>query len=129
MTNFAAGLARVRFGERVGCVEREIQRAQPQPLPPSSPPHQRSALDDRGRDGDPRDFARLPIRKRQRLLRELEGLAQKVHFDLTGGSETLELRYQPSFTPAAKNTGQVSFDVLEAWTNPDCQTGCPVSRL
>jgi DNA replication and repair protein RecF len=49
---------------------------------------------------------------RQRLLRELEGLAQKVHNDLTGGAEMLELQYQPSFTPAAKNTGQMSFDVL-----------------
>ncbi len=49
---------------------------------------------------------------RQRLLRELEGLAQKVHFDLTGGAEMLELQYQPSFATAAKNTGQMSFDVL-----------------
>jgi DNA replication and repair protein RecF len=49
---------------------------------------------------------------RQRLLRELEGLAQRVHFDLTGNAETLELQYQPSFTPAAKTNGQMSFDVL-----------------
>jgi DNA replication and repair protein RecF len=49
---------------------------------------------------------------RQRLLRELEGLAQKVHADLTGGLEVLELQYQPSFAPTAKSNGQLSFDVL-----------------
>jgi DNA replication and repair protein RecF len=49
---------------------------------------------------------------RQRLLRELEGLAQKVHSDLTGGNEVLELQYQPSFAPTAKSSGQLSFGVL-----------------
>jgi len=48
---------------------------------------------------------------RQRLLRELEGLAQSVHRELTGGKETLELHYLPSFTPTAKADGQLSFDV------------------
>jgi DNA replication and repair protein RecF len=52
------------------------------------------------------------IAGRQRLLRELEGMAQQVHHDLTSGSETLELQYQPSFSPTAKGNGQLSFDVL-----------------
>src|SRR5262249_17846850 len=52
------------------------------------------------------------IAGRQRLLRELEGQAQKVHADLTGGLEVLELQYQPSFAPTAKSNGQLSFDVL-----------------
>jgi DNA replication and repair protein RecF len=49
---------------------------------------------------------------RQRLLRELEVLAQDVHSELTGGAETLELEYQPSFQPAADEGGQLSFDAL-----------------
>lgn len=48
---------------------------------------------------------------RQRLLRDLEGLAQEVHRELTGGAETLELHYQPSFEPAARADGQLSFDL------------------
>lgn len=52
------------------------------------------------------------IAGRQRLLRELEILAQKVHFDLTGGAETLEVQYRPSFTPTAKLDGQLSFDTF-----------------
>ncbi|MEP7286863.1 MAG: DNA replication/repair protein RecF [Chloroflexota bacterium] len=51
------------------------------------------------------------ISGRQHLLRELEGLAQKVHADLTGGSEVLELQYLPSFMPTATTTGQLSFSV------------------
>jgi DNA replication and repair protein RecF len=51
------------------------------------------------------------IAGRQRLLRELESQAQQVHSDLTGRAETLELQYQPSFTPTASTTGQMSFDV------------------
>lgn len=49
---------------------------------------------------------------RQRLLRELEREAQRVHADLTNREETLTLNYQPSFTPTAKNDGQRSFDML-----------------
>lgn len=48
---------------------------------------------------------------RQCLLRELEGMAQRVHTDLTGGKELLELKYQPSFAPTARKGGQLSFDV------------------
>ncbi len=49
---------------------------------------------------------------RQRLLRELEIKARKVHTDLTGGLEDLELRYQPGFIATARNSGQLSFDVV-----------------
>lgn len=49
---------------------------------------------------------------RQRLLRDLEVRARRVHRDLSGGEEDLELSYQPSFLPTANNTGQLSFDVL-----------------
>lgn len=52
------------------------------------------------------------ISGRQRLLRELELLAQKVHRELTGGDEMLEMIYQPSFAPTAKADGQLSFSVL-----------------
>ncbi len=52
------------------------------------------------------------IAGRQRLFRELEGLAQQVHRDLTNGAETLELQYQPSFAPAANPDGQLSFNAL-----------------
>ncbi|MBK8136222.1 MAG: DNA replication/repair protein RecF [Chloroflexi bacterium] len=55
--------------------------------------------------------ARL-IAGRQSFLRELEVEAQRVHYDLTGRSETLTLRYQPSFIPTAEGDGQRSFDLL-----------------
>lgn len=50
------------------------------------------------------------IAGRQRLLRDLEVLAQDVHSELTAGAETLELEYQPSFQPTADEGGQLSFD-------------------
>jgi DNA replication and repair protein RecF len=49
---------------------------------------------------------------RQRLLRELEVRARKVHYDLSGGAEDLELHYRPGFEATANNSGQLSFDVL-----------------
>ena len=49
---------------------------------------------------------------RQKLLRELEILARRVHADLTGDDEDLELQYQPGFNPTTQNSGQLSFDVL-----------------
>jgi DNA replication and repair protein RecF len=52
------------------------------------------------------------IAGRQRLLRELEGLAQQIHLDLTGKRETLEIAYQPSFNPTAEGDGQLSFSAL-----------------
>jgi DNA replication and repair protein RecF len=48
---------------------------------------------------------------RQRLLREIEIKARKIHRDLTGGDEDLELHYQPGFIATANNSGQLSFDV------------------
>ncbi|MCZ7540813.1 MAG: DNA replication/repair protein RecF [Anaerolineae bacterium] len=48
---------------------------------------------------------------RQRLLRELEIKARRVHADLSGGAEDLELRYQPGFLATPNNSGQLSFDV------------------
>ncbi|MHB8627368.1 MAG: DNA replication/repair protein RecF [Aggregatilineales bacterium] len=48
---------------------------------------------------------------RQRLLRELEGTAQRVHRELTDDAETLDLRYIPGFVPAADTNGQLSFEV------------------
>ena len=44
------------------------------------------------------------------MLRELETLAQRVHLDLTGRRETLEIEYQPSFLPTAEGDGQLSFN-------------------
>lgn len=52
------------------------------------------------------------IAQRQQLLRQLEARAQMIHHQLTGGIETLTLRYQPSFLPTAEGSGQLSFDVL-----------------
>jgi DNA replication and repair protein RecF len=49
---------------------------------------------------------------RQRLLRELEVKARKVHYDLSGGAEDLELQYRPGFEATATNSGQLSFEVL-----------------
>lgn len=53
----------------------------------------------------------LIISGRQQLLRELEGLAQRIHGELTGGAELLELRYQPSFMMTGTPGGQLAFDV------------------
>lgn len=52
------------------------------------------------------------IAGRQTFLRELEVEAQRVHYDLTGRTETLTLRYQPSFTPTLEGDGQRSFEIL-----------------
>lgn len=49
---------------------------------------------------------------RQRLLRDLEVKARRVHSDLSGQQEDLELHYQPGFLATANNSGQLSFDVL-----------------
>jgi len=53
----------------------------------------------------------IVVAGRQRLLREIEIKARKVHRDLTGGDEDLELHYQPGFIATAHNSGQLSFDV------------------
>lgn len=58
------------------------------------------------------DAAGILIGGRQRFVRELEILAQRIHRDLSGGLEDLELIYQPSFEPTADGDGQQSFAVL-----------------
>ena len=45
--------------------------------------------------------AGVVIAGRHRLLRDLEVKARRVHRDLSGGNEDLELSYQPSFLPTA----------------------------
>ncbi|MBN1680955.1 MAG: DNA replication/repair protein RecF [Anaerolineae bacterium] len=50
---------------------------------------------------------------RQRLLRELEVKARRVHHDVSGGDEDLELQYRPGFAAtASSSSGQLSFNVL-----------------
>lgn len=56
--------------------------------------------------------ASIIIAGRQQFIRELELLAQRIHRDLSGGIEDLELIYQPSFEPTAEGDGQQSFRVL-----------------
>lgn len=56
--------------------------------------------------------AAVLIAGRQRFVRELELQAQRIHRDLSGGVEDLQLVYQPSFEPTAEGDGQRSFGVL-----------------
>ena len=63
-------------------------------------------------DGQIAQSAGVLIAGRQRLLRDLEVKARRVHRDLSGGGEELELSYQPSFLPTANNSGQLSFEVI-----------------
>ncbi|WP_119072812.1 DNA replication/repair protein RecF [Aggregatilinea lenta] len=49
---------------------------------------------------------------RQQLLRQLEVKARRIHDELSGGDEDLELKYLPGFSPTAETNGQMSFDVL-----------------
>lgn len=56
--------------------------------------------------------AAIIIATRQQFIRELEVLAQRVHRELSGGLEDLELVYQPSFEPTAEEDGQKSFSIL-----------------
>lgn len=59
------------------------------------------------------DKGAILIAGRQQFLRELEVKAQDTHHALTGGRETLTLKYQPSIMPTADNDSkQMSFDVL-----------------
>ena len=52
------------------------------------------------------------IAGRQRFLRELELKARDTHHALSGGRETLSLKYLPSILPVAETEGrQLSFDV------------------
>ncbi len=52
------------------------------------------------------------IAGRQRFVRELELLARRIHRDISGGLEDLQLVYQASFEPTAAGDGQQSFGVL-----------------
>ena len=52
------------------------------------------------------------VAERQKFLRELEIKAQDTHHALTGGRETLSLKYLPSILPTAADGRQLSFDVL-----------------
>ncbi len=63
-------------------------------------------------DGQLATTAAVLIAGRQQFIRELELLAQRIHRDLSGGQEDLELIYQPSFEPTAEGDGQQSFSVL-----------------
>lgn len=58
------------------------------------------------------DAAGILVAGRQRFIRELEGLAQHVHRELSGGLEDLELVYEPSFEPTATGNRQPSFGLL-----------------
>jgi DNA replication and repair protein RecF len=53
------------------------------------------------------DLAATLIRGRALALRELEHLAQPIHADLTRGSESLRLEYNPSFNPLPQPQGQL----------------------
>ncbi len=57
-------------------------------------------------------YGSVIIAGRQRFLRELQALAQRAHYDLTGNREQLTLSYQPSFLPTFAGDGQLSFDML-----------------
>lgn len=55
----------------------------------------------------------IVIAGRQRFLRELEVNARATHLALTGGRESLSLRYLPSILPASDSDGrQLSFDII-----------------
>lgn len=58
------------------------------------------------------ECAGVIISARQRIIRELEGLAQDYHHDISGGREDLQLVYQPSFEPTAEGDGQQSFNLF-----------------
>ena len=58
-------------------------------------------------------YGSVIIASRQRFLRELEIRAGDTHHALTGGRESLSLKYLPSIVPTAGGDGkQLSFDVL-----------------
>jgi DNA replication and repair protein RecF len=52
------------------------------------------------------------IAARQRIVRELEGLAKDIHHEVSGGREDLQLVYQPSFEPTVEGDGQQSFNLF-----------------
>ena len=58
------------------------------------------------------DSGAVIIAGRQRFLRELEIKARDTHHALTGGRETLHLKYLPNVMLTAADSRQLSFDVL-----------------
>ncbi len=58
------------------------------------------------------DSGSVIIAGRQRFLRELEIKARDTHHALTGGRETLHLKYLPNVMLTAADSRQLSFDVL-----------------
>ncbi len=57
-------------------------------------------------------YGSVIIAARQSFLRDLQALAQRAHYELTGNREQLTLSYQPSFLPTFAGDGQMSFDML-----------------
>lgn len=63
------------------------------------------------------------IAQRQQFLRELEANARATHHALTGGKETLSLKYMPSILPRPEANGtQLAFEL------PDLDLAQPLSR-
>ncbi len=58
------------------------------------------------------DSGAVIIAGRQKFLRELEIKARDTHHALTGGRETLNLKYLPNVMLTATDSRQLSFDVL-----------------
>ena len=63
-------------------------------------------------DGELARAGSVIIAGRQRFLRELEVQARDTHHALTGGGESLSLKYLPSVAPGADDSSQRSFDLL-----------------
>jgi DNA replication and repair protein RecF len=55
------------------------------------------------------NYGSVMIAGRQRFLRELQELAQRAQYELTGNREQLLLSYQPSFLPTIAGNGQMTF--------------------
>lgn len=50
---------------------------------------------------------------RNRLVQELERIAQRIHRDLSGAGEHLRLRYQPGLDPSSEPQGQMAFNAAD----------------
>ncbi len=74
------------------------------------------ALGERGGDASQLDFwdatisrsGATLIRERISAVQEIEALARNIHSELTHGSETLRLNYQPAYDPKALSNGQIA---------------------
>lgn len=76
------------------------------------------------------DNAARVIAGRNRFVRDLERLAQPLHRELTGETETLRLRYEPGFDPAEDESGQRAFapGMLGAAALPDLKPDVVAER-